>query len=76
MAIVLECNNLSKVYHQGDNIISAVKNCNFTVEEGEFVAIVGTSGSGKSTLLSLCGGLDTPSGGSVYINGRDIYGLK
>ncbi|MBQ8577991.1 MAG: ABC transporter ATP-binding protein [Clostridia bacterium] len=73
---VLECNNLTKVYHQGENIISAVKTCNFTVEEGEFVAIVGTSGSGKSTLLQLCGGLDTPSGGTVYINGRDIYKLK
>ena len=48
---VLECDNLTKVYHQGENIISAVKTCNFTVEEGEFVAIVGTSGSGKSTQL-------------------------
>ena len=73
---VLECDNLTKVYHQGENIISAVKTCNFTVEEGEFVAIVGTSGSGKSTLLQLCGGLDVPSGGTVYINGRDIYKLK
>ena len=73
---VLERDNLTKVYHQGENIISAVKTCNFTVEEGEFVAIVGTSGSGKSTLLQLCGGLDVPSGGTVYINGRDIYKLK
>ena len=73
---VLACDNLTKVYHQGENIISAVKTCNFSVEEGEFVAIVGTSGSGKSTLLQLCGGLDTPSGGTVYINGRDIYKLK
>ena len=73
---VLECDNLTKVYHQGENIISAVKTCNLTVEEGEFVAIVGTSGSGKSTLLQLCGGLDVPSGGTVYINGRDIYKLK
>ena len=73
---VLECDQLSKVYHQGENIISAVKSCNLKVEEGEFVAIVGTSGSGKSTLLHLCGGLDTPSGGTVYINGKDIYKLK
>ena len=73
---VLECQNLTKVYHQGDNIISAVKTCNIKVEEEEFVAIVGTSGSGKSTLLQLCGGLDTPSGGTVYINGKNIYGLK
>ena len=73
---VLECDNLTKVYHQGENIISAVKTCNFTVEEGEFVAIVGTSGSGKSTLLQLCGGLDVPSGGTVYINGRYIYKLN
>lgn len=73
---VLECAHLTKVYHQGENIISAVKTCDFTVEEGEFVAIVGTSGSGKSTLLQLCGGLDTPSGGTVYVNGRDIYRMK
>ena len=73
---VLQCDNLTKVYHQGENIISAVRTCNFSVEEGEFVAIVGTSGSGKSTLLQLCGGLDTPSGGTVYINGHDIYKLK
>ncbi len=76
MATVLECRNLSKVFHQGDNIISAVKSCNLTVEEGEFIAIVGTSGSGKSTLLQLCGGLDIPSGGTVYINGKSIYKLK
>ncbi len=69
---VLECENVTKVYHQGDNIISAVRTCNFKVEEGEFVAIVGTSGSGKSTLLQLCGGLDIPSGGHVFVNGRDI----
>ena len=73
---VLQCDNLTKVYHQGDNIISAVRTCNFSVEEGQFVAIVGTSGSGKSTLLQLCGGLDTPSGGTVYVNGRDIFKLK
>lgn len=73
---LLECHSVSKVYRQGENTVSAVKDCNLTVEKGEFIAIVGTSGSGKSTLLSLLGGLDTPSGGKVYINGCDIYKLS
>lgn len=73
---LLECHSVSKVYKQGENTVSAVKDCNLTVEKGEFIAIVGTSGSGKSTLLSLLGGLDTPSGGKVYINGCDIYKLS
>ncbi len=73
---LLECHSLSKVYRQGENTIPAVRDCNLTIEKGEFIAIVGTSGSGKSTLLSLLGGLDTPSGGKVYINGCDIYKLS
>lgn len=73
---LLECHSVSKVYRQGENTVSAVRDCNLTVEKGEFIAIVGTSGSGKSTLLSLLGGLDTPSGGKVYINGCDIYKLS
>lgn len=73
MAIVVECQGLSKVYRQGENTVSALKECDLTVEEGEFIAIVGASGSGKSTLLTLLGALDRPSGGKVYINGTDIY---
>ena len=72
---ILECEGVSKVYRQGENTISAVKDCYFEVEQGEFVAIVGASGSGKSTLLSMLGGLERPSGGKVWINGCDIYSL-
>lgn len=73
---VLECDGVSKVYRQGEETVSAVKDCSFTVEEGEFTAIIGSSGSGKSTLLSMLGGLTTPSGGKVYIRGCDIYNLS
>ena len=73
MATVVECQGLSKVYRQGENTVSALKECDLSVEEGEFIAIVGASGSGKSTLLTLLGALDRPSGGKVYINGTDIY---
>lgn len=72
---ILECEGVSKVYRQGENTVSAVKDCYFEVEAGEFVAIVGASGSGKSTLLSMLGGLERPSGGKVWINGCDIYSL-
>ncbi len=70
---LLECNGISKVYRQGEVTVSAVNDCDLTVEQGEFISIVGTSGSGKSTLLSMLGGLLPPSGGKIYINGRDIY---
>ncbi len=72
---ILECEGVSKVYRQGENTVSAVKDCCFEVEQGEFIAIVGASGSGKSTLLSMLGGLERPSGGKVWINGCDIYSL-
>lgn len=72
---ILECDGVSKVYRQGENTVSAVKDSNFTVEQGEFIAIVGASGSGKSTLLTMLGGLERPSGGKVWINGHDIYML-
>ncbi len=71
---LLECNGISKVYRQGQETVAAVNECNLTVEKGEFISIVGTSGSGKSTLLSMLGGLLPPSGGKIYINGKDIYG--
>ena len=71
---VLECDNLTKVYHQGENIISAVKTCNFTVEEGEFVSIMGPSGSGKSTLLYTVSGMDRATAGEVIFDGENISG--
>ncbi len=73
---ILEVKNLSKVYGKGNNQVHAVDNVNFSVEEGEFVAIVGASGSGKSTLLHLLGGVDRPSSGKVLIDDKDIYELS
>lgn len=67
--------NLSKIYSTGDAKVRALDNVSFTVEKGEFVAIIGPSGSGKSTLLHLIGGVDRPSGGKVYIDNMDIYAL-
>jgi len=73
---ILEVKNLSKVYGKGDNQVKAVDDISFSVEEGEFVAIVGASGSGKSTLLHLLGGVDRPTSGKVFIDGKDIYDLS
>ena len=72
---ILKVNNLSKVYGKGDTQIKALDNVNFSVEKGEFVAIVGPSGSGKSTLLHILGGVDTPSAGQVLVDGTDICTL-
>ncbi len=72
---ILKVENLTKTYGKGENKINAVDNISFSVEKGEFVAIVGTSGSGKSTLLHLIGGVDRPNSGKVYIDGKDIYSL-
>ena len=72
---ILKVNNLSKVYGKGDTQIRALDNINFSVEKGEFVAIVGPSGSGKSTLLHVLGGVDTPSSGQVLVDGTDICAL-
>ena len=72
---ILKVNNLSKVYGKGDTQIKALDNVSFTVEKGEFVAIVGPSGSGKSTLLHILGGVDTPSSGQVLVDGTDICAL-
>lgn len=69
--IILQTNGLKKYYGVEPNITRALDGVNFSVEKGEFVAIVGTSGSGKSTLLNMIGGLDTPTSGSVIV-GRDI----
>jgi len=72
---ILKVNNLSKVYGKGDTQIKALDDISFSVEKGEFVAIVGPSGSGKSTLLHVLGGVDTPSSGQVLVDGTDICAL-
>lgn len=73
---ILEVENLVKTYGKGEIKVHAVDHVSFSVEEGEFVAIVGASGSGKSTLLHLLGGVDRPTSGKVLINGEDIYKLS
>lgn len=73
---ILKVENLVKTYGKGETQINAVDNVSFTVNKGEFVAIVGASGSGKSTLLHLIGGVDRPTSGKVYIDGKDIYSLN
>ncbi len=73
---ILKVENLSKIYGKGENEVKAVDNVSFSVEKGEFVAIVGASGSGKSTLLHLLGGVDRPTSGKVYIDSKDIYSLN
>ncbi|HFX5449780.1 TPA: ABC transporter ATP-binding protein [Streptococcus pyogenes] len=73
---LLDIKSLSKTYGNGENAVEALKNANFSVQKGEFVAIVGESGSGKSTLLNLIGALDTPTSGKVFIDGKDIFSMK
>lgn len=73
---ILRVENLSKTYGKGENIVKAVDNISFSVEKGEFVAIIGASGSGKSTLLHMLGGVDRPTSGKVFIEGKDIYTLS
>ncbi len=70
---ILKVQNLTKVYGKGESTVVALDNVSFSVEKGEFVAIVGASGSGKSTLLHLLGGVDRPTKGKVFIDGKDIY---
>ena len=72
---ILECTNLCKTYGKGDTMVKALDNVSFSVEKGEFVAIIGPSGSGKSTLLHILGGVDVPTKGSVVINQTDISNL-
>lgn len=73
---ILKVERLCKTYGKGESEVKAVNDISFSVNKGEFVAIVGSSGSGKSTLLHLIGGVDRPSSGKVYINGEDIYSLN
>ena len=73
---ILKVENLTKIYGKDNNKVVALDHVSFSVEKGEFVAIVGASGSGKSTLLHLMGGVDTPTSGKVFIDGKDIYSLS
>ena len=73
---LLEVNAISKTYGVGEAAVNALKNVNFSIPKGEFVAVVGESGSGKSTLLNMIGALDTPTSGKVLIDGNDIFSMK
>jgi len=73
---ILQANDLTKIYDSNENAVHALAGVNFSVEKGEFVAIVGTSGSGKSTLLHMLGGLDRPTSGSVTVDGKEIFSLR
>lgn len=70
---ILKVEHLSKVYGKGENAVTALRDVSFSVDKGEFVAIIGSSGSGKSTLIHLIGGVDRPTGGKVFVDGRDVY---
>ncbi|CAM4442842.1 ABC transporter ATP-binding protein [Paenibacillus tarimensis] len=73
---ILKVENLSKIYGKGDIQVKALDNVSFSVNKGEFVAIIGASGSGKSTLLHILGGVDRPTSGKVFIDGTDVYSLN
>lgn len=73
---ILQTKGLTKVYGAGENQVHALAGVDISIEKGEFIAIVGTSGSGKSTLLHMLGGLDRPTAGKVFVDGKDIFSLK
>ncbi len=73
---ILKVQNLSKTYGKGENQVNALKDVSFILEQGEFAAVVGESGSGKSTLLNCIGALDTPTSGSIYMDGKDLFSMK
>ena len=70
---ILRVENLTKVYGKGENEVRALDGVSFSVEKGTFVAVIGPSGSGKSTLLHILGGVDRPTGGKVFMDGKDVY---
>lgn len=70
---LIKIENLTKIYGTGENAVRALDSVSFTVEKGEFVAIIGPSGSGKSTLLHILGGVDRPTSGKVWLDGQDVY---
>ena len=70
---IMRVENLTKVYGKGENEVRALDGVSFSVEKGAFVAVIGPSGSGKSTLLHILGGVDRPTGGKVFMNGKDVY---
>ena len=70
---ILRVENLTKVYGKGENEVRALDGVSFSVEKGEFVAVIGPSGSGKSTLLHILGGVDRPTDGKVFMDGKDVY---
>lgn len=73
---ILRAENLTKIYETGENQVVALDHVSFSVNKGEFLAIIGPSGSGKSTLLHILGGVDTPTSGKVYMEGTDVYAQK
>lgn len=73
---ILKVENLTKTYGKGQTLVKALDNVSFTVDKGEFVAVVGSSGSGKSTLLHILGGVDRPTSGKVYVDNQDVYQLN
>ena len=74
--IILETKNLKKIYGSGETAVHALDGVNLSIQNGEFISIVGTSGSGKSTLLHMLGGLDRPTSGDVIVDGKNIFSLK
>lgn len=73
---VLKTENLTKIYGKGNTEVIALNNANISVEQGQFVSVIGTSGSGKSTLLNMLGGLDNPTSGKVFVDGKEIFSFK
>lgn len=73
---ILRVEKLCKTYGKGETQVNALKDVSFAMEKGEFVAVVGESGSGKSTLLNCIGGLDNPTSGNVFLEGKDLFSMK